>query len=230
MKVSKNIGAETRDKLLPNGWSVPVKQSILEMKSSEPGICLVSTADAKNIAKELKGDHALAVLSPSNITGVGEEVNVLVEDPSGRWQTRRRFMLQLGTSPVVYMEGKPRKSVIADSVKVVLTYAKHHTDGETLESAVKNAQELTKKLLKLLAKVDLLDVHPPTRIAGATSALQVIVFLPVSASTAVLRASGLDGIFVRQLIENDRDRAIYKAVPMPVDATLATCIGQAAFL
>ena len=175
-------------------------------------------------------DHALAVLSPSNITGVGEEVHVLVEDPSGRWQTRRRFMLQLGTSPVAYMEGKPRKSVIADSVNVVLTYAKHHTDGEAWESAVKNAQELTKKWLKLRAKVDFLDVQQPTRIAGATSALQVIVFLPVSASTAVLRASGLDEIFVRQFIENDRDRAIYKAVPMPVDVKLATCIGQAALL
>ena len=139
-------------------------------------------------------------------------------------------MLQLGTSAVVYMERKLRKSVIADSVKVVLTYAKHHTDGATLESAVKNAQGLTKKLLKLRAKVDFLDMRPPTRIAGATSALQVVVFLQVSVSTAILRASGLDGIFVRQFIENDRDRAIYRTVPMPVDATLATCIGQAAFL
>ena len=87
MKVSNSIGAETRYKLLLIG------------------ICLVSTAEAKKIAKELKGDHALAVLSPSNITGVGEEVHVLVEDPSGRWQTRRRFMLQLGTNPLYTWRG-----------------------------------------------------------------------------------------------------------------------------
>ena len=31
-------------------------------------------------------------------------------------------------------------------------------------------------------------------------------------------------------MENDQDRAIYRTVPMPVDATLATCIGQAQFL
>ena len=71
-------------------------------------------------------------------------------------------MLQLGTSPVIYMEGKPWKSVISDSVKVVLTYAKHHTDSEAWESAVKNAQKLTKKWLELRAKVDFLDVRPPT--------------------------------------------------------------------
>ena len=77
------------------------------------------------------------------------------------------------------------------------------------------------------AKANFLDVRPPTRIAGARDGLQVIVFLPVSACIQILRASGLDGIFVRQFIENDKDRQIYKAVPMPVGATLATCIGQA---
>ena len=84
-------------------------------------------------------------------------------------------------------------------------------------------------LKTLIAKVDFLDVRPPTRIAGATTALQVIVFLKVSACTCVLRASGLDCIFVRQFVESDQDRAIYKALLMPVGATSAACIGQAQF-
>ena len=46
-------------------------------------VCLVSTAEGKKLVNELKGDHALAILVPMNVTGAGEEVHVLVEDPSG---------------------------------------------------------------------------------------------------------------------------------------------------
>ena len=107
--------------------------------STAPGICLVSTSEARKVVKEFKGDKPLAILVPSNITGAGEEVHVLVEDPSGRWQARRRFMLQLGSRPVSDMEGKPRKPVVAGSIKVVLTYAKRHTDAEAWLYVLKNA-------------------------------------------------------------------------------------------
>ena len=128
------------------------------------------------------------------------------------------------------MEGKLKKSIISDSVKVVLTCAKRHTEADAWAHVSKNAQALTKQWLKLRAKVDFLDVRPPTRIAGATDALQVLVFVPASAWIPILRASGLDGIFVRQFIESDQDRALYRAVPMPMDATLTTSLGQAQFL
>ena len=62
----------------------------------------------------------------------------LVEDPTGHWQTRRRFMIQSGVGFVTYREGKPKKFVVGDSVKVVLSFAKHHADGERLASAVKH--------------------------------------------------------------------------------------------
>ena len=77
---------------------------------------MVSTSAARKVVKELKGEHALAIVVPSDATGSGEEVHMLVEDPSGRWQTRRRFMIQLGSIPVTYMQGKPRKAVVADSM------------------------------------------------------------------------------------------------------------------
>ena len=230
VKVSKMPSAELKDKLVANGWSVPIKQSPSDMRSSEPGICLVSTSDGRKLVKELKGDHPLAILVPTNITNTGEEVHVLVEDPTGRWQTRRRFMIQLGIGCVSYMEGKPKKSFRADSVKVVLSLAKRHTNAETWGHAVKNAQELTKQWLKLRAQVEFLDVRPPTRIAGANDGLQVVVFVPASAWIQILRASGLDGIFVRQFMETDQDRSVYRAVPMPVEATLGTSLGQAKFL
>ena len=113
-------------------------------------------------------------------------------------------MLQLGSTSVLYMEGTPRKSVVADSAEVVLTYAKRRTDAEAWESVPKNAQEVTKNWLKLLANVEFLDVRPPTRIAGVNDGLQMNVFAPVSAITKLLRSNGLDGIFVRQFIESDK--------------------------
>ena len=140
VKSAKSSGSEIRDKLLQNGWSVPIKSSVTEMSSSTPGICLVSNVEARKIVKELKGEHALAILSPSNITGSAEEVHVLVEDPSTRWQTRRRFLIQLGSTPVTYMEGKPKKSFVADSVKVVLNCTKQHTDADAWAHASRNAK------------------------------------------------------------------------------------------
>ena len=141
VKPSKSSNVDGKDKSLANGWSVPIINSVAEMSSTSPGICLTSTAEGKQLVKDLKSELALAILVPSNITGSGEEVHVLVEDPSGRWQTRRRFMIQLGTSPVTYMEGKPKKAIVSDSVKVILTYGKQHTDPEAWAHVSRNAQE-----------------------------------------------------------------------------------------
>ena len=163
----------------------------------EPGICLATTAEARKLVNELNGEHPLAILVPANITGTGEEIHVLVEDPTGRWQTRRRFMIQLGIWFVTYMEFTRKKSVVGDTVKVILSFAKYHTDAKTWARAVKNAQEFTRKWLTLRATVEFLDVRPPTRVAGAKGKLQVVVFVPRTAWISILRASGLEGIFVR---------------------------------
>ena len=124
----------------------------------------------------------------------------------------------------------PQKSFKADSVKIVLSYAKQHTDAEAWSCASTNAQTLSKQWLKLRAKVDFLDVRPPTRFAGAPDVLQVIIFLPASSCVQVLRASGIDGVFNRPFIENDQDRSIYRVVPMPMDATLQVSIRKAQFI
>ena len=91
------------------------------------------------------------MLFPARISGTGEEVHAVVNDPTGRWQTRRRFMIQLRVN------------------------------------------------------VEFLDVRPPTRIVGTREGLQVVVFAPRAAWIQIFRASGLDGIFVRQFIESDHD-------------------------
>ena len=87
-----------------------------------------------------------------------------------------------------------------------------------------------RRVVNVTSEIDFLDVRQPTRIAGSTDGLQVIVFVSVSAWIPILRASGVDCIFVGQFIESDQDRSIYRAVPMPTDATLTKCLGQAQFL
>ena len=109
IKRKQEVVQNTKDKLIPGGWSVPVKNCLSELSSSEAGVCLVTASEARRAITELKGEKPLAILSPSNIDGRGMEIHVLVEDPSGRWQTRRRFLLQLGVGEVNYMDGAPKK-------------------------------------------------------------------------------------------------------------------------
>ena len=73
IKSAKSTGSETRDKLLPNGWSVPIKNTITEMSSSAPGLCLVSNVKARKLVKELKGEHALAILAPRTSLDQGKK-------------------------------------------------------------------------------------------------------------------------------------------------------------
>ena len=227
---ASDASVHSKEKLLDNGWSVPIKQSVSELSASEPGVCLATTSEARKAVKDLKSDKALAVLSPSNIDGQGSEVHVLVEDPAGRWQTRRRFLIQLGAGKVTYMDGKPKKEFTPDSLKVVLSFAKEHTEPETWQCVTTNHCESTNKWLELRAKIPFLDVGHPTRPAGATEMLQVVLFMPVASLVAALRANGTDGVFVRPFIENEQDKLLYRIAPLPVDVSLPAAIRQAAFI
>ena len=62
----------TKDKLLEDGWSVPVKASIADLDAAEPGVCLVSTAEARKAITELFSLHPLAILSPVNVDAKGQ--------------------------------------------------------------------------------------------------------------------------------------------------------------
>ena len=86
------------------------------------------------------------------------------------------------------------------------------------------------KWLELQAKVPFLDVQQPTRVAGATEQLQVVVFLAASSLTLALRASGTDGVFVRPFFENDHDKFVYRSVPLSREAFLDTAIRQESFI
>ena len=138
-----------KDKLFSDGWSVPVVRSIADLNVSEPGVCLVSSSEARKAIKELKGLHPLAILSPANIDNRGEKLHVLMEYGSGRCVVRRHFLLQLGFGDVTYMDGKPKKHLKPDSVKVVVSFAKNHTESEAWAYASKHPREAIRKLLEL---------------------------------------------------------------------------------
>ena len=143
MKSSNTKTTQSKDKLLGPDWSVPVFSSISELKVGEPGVCMASVSETKKAIAELKGEKALAVVCPANIDSKGEELHVLIEDPSGRWQTRRRFLFQLGSGHVTYMDDKSKNSFTHYIVKVVLRYAKQHT-GQKRGAVLSNATKKVK--------------------------------------------------------------------------------------
>ena len=119
-----------KDKLFSDGWSVPVVRSVADLNVSKPGVCLVSSSEARKAINKLKGLQPLAILFQANICNRGEELHVFTEDGSGRCVVRRRFVLQLGFGDVTYMDGKPKKQFKLDSVKVDASFAKNHTESE----------------------------------------------------------------------------------------------------
>ena len=143
-RVTASVSA-VKDKLVSDGWSVPVVDSIANLNISEPSVCLVSSAEARKAVKEVKGVQALAILAPVNIDNRGQELHVLMEDASGRVVVRRRFLLQLGDGEVTYMDGKPKKQFKPDSTKVVISFSKSHTESEAWTYASKHPREAVKK-------------------------------------------------------------------------------------
>ena len=128
------------------------------------------------------------------------------------------------------MNRSAQKPFKPDSVKVVLSFGKQHTEPDAWCHALTNAQALTKQWLHMRSKVEFLDVRQPTRLAGVPDMLQVIVTLPISSWTQILRSSGLDGVFVRPFVESDQDKLAYRDVPLPAGTTLSAAIRQAQFL
>ena len=125
--------------------------------------------------------------------------------------------------------GNRTKKFKPDSVKVVVSVSKHHAAADIWGFVSKHPREAIKKWLEVRAKISFLDISNPTRPAGATDSLQSIVYLSAVSLFTALRASGIDGVCVRPFIENDQDRLIYRAAPLPIDTSLESGVRKAAF-
>ena len=110
----------------------------------------------------------------------------------------------------------------------MVSVSKHHAATYGVLRASTLAR-LSKSGWRSAPKFHFLDISNPTRPAGATDSLQSIVYLSAASLFTALRASGIDGVFVRTFIENDQDRLIYRAAPLPMDISLESAVHKAAF-
>ena len=62
---------------------------------------------------------------------------------------RKRFMIQLGIMPVTYMEGKLKKKIVSDSVKVVLTCSKQHTDADVWGTRFEKCKRIDQAMVEV---------------------------------------------------------------------------------
>ena len=162
--------------------------------------------------------------------GVGTEIYILLEELCGYWNFVAISWCSWVQAMSITWFARTNKSLKIDYVKLVVSYAKPHIEAEAWECAAKHAQALLKQWLYLRATVEFLNVHSPTRFAGAPDVLKVMTCLPVSLCVYVFWAIGIDVIFNRPFIENDHDRLIYRVAPMPMDATLPVRFPKAKFL
>ena len=111
---------------------------ISEFRLGSSGVCLATSAETKQLRKELKADQPTAVLSPINIDGKGTEMYVSTTDKNRRAQTRVRYWFQLGPTQVVLQSSAPTKEPKSDSSKVVLTLQREHMEGAKWDYALKH--------------------------------------------------------------------------------------------
>ncbi len=74
--------------------------------------------------KETSSTLPLAILTTKNIQDKGVLMDVLVKDKDGRQQSRQRYLIQLGASPSVFSPELKKKTVVADTIKIVLTLSR----------------------------------------------------------------------------------------------------------
>ena len=218
------------EKLDPDGWSVPVRSSISELRMGTPGVCLASVDEAKRVMQELKADQPTAVLVPTNFNGAGVETSVFTTDKNGRAQTRVRYMFQLAQAPVVFRSSVPVVATKPDCTKIVLMLYRAHMENAKWEFASKNCQSAARLWMKERLNVEALDVRPPTRPSGDTESMQVIAYIPKISVEALLKSSSLDGVFTREFYESDVDRQRYKVVMLPQSSTIEAAQRQAAWM
>ena len=75
------------ESLASEGWSVPIRANVTELRTGTPGVCLVTAAETKQILKEMKADMPTAVLSLVDIDEEDEEILVFTIYKNGGAQT-----------------------------------------------------------------------------------------------------------------------------------------------
>ena len=129
---------------------------------------------------EMHSNRSLAVLAPINVNERSTDISVLVQDRNGCLQSRQR--------------SEPQGGCVKDggTKQIVLSLGKQSTDKQGWKRRHWH-RESARRWLQHRAGVEMLDVRPPTRIAGREE-LQVVAQIASSSYDGALRASGTDGV------------------------------------
>ena len=169
----KEKAAKSPVSLVPADWSVPALQSIVFLRSGEPGVCQASTAAGKQALKDLTSSAPLALVPPGRLCEASKELCVKATDSEGKVQVRQRFLTQIGTGEVVH-KGKQqagvaqtKTSVIPDTVRMVLTADSSHMTSQNWQTFNAKPQKTSRSwLLQGGGASEVVDVFPPTRVVG----------------------------------------------------------------
>ncbi len=153
---------------------------------------------------------------------------MVVKDRNGRLQSRQRFLIQLGSTPVTFASAAPRRAVTQDTATVVLSVSGESASPALWKAALQNPKSTAKEWLRLRAKVEAVDTRPPTR--DESGRLQVIATIPKGGRRQALAAAGIDGVWVRPFYVDGESRNEHRVIPLPEESSLASARRQAEWL
>ena len=125
--VGQSAPAVKKNVLIPDGFSssygkpIIAVGSVADLKVDVPTVCLASKSEGLSAQEEANTQISIALLAPVPLEKDAHIIHVLVKNATWQEQLRRRIMLQLGPSPLKYMDDAPKGcDVSADTEKIVL--------------------------------------------------------------------------------------------------------------
>ena len=153
---------------------------------------------------------------------------MLVQDRDGASQIRRRFLLQLcAEAQVAFKSDAPKGEVTVDTVRAVLTFEQEFAEKQAWTAALAKPKEAAHRWLTANASANAIDMQRPQQVNGA---IQVIVRVSKAKLSAILCASGKNGVFVRLFFDGPGDRDLHKVVPLDIGCNLQEACRKAAQL
>ena len=147
--------------LIQDGWSVPVLQTFEDFRMADTGVCLATRSEAEEAIHELRSGKVLAILIAQQVKDGSEEVEFDVKTAEGQSTVWKRYLVQLGTAPVMYKCSAARGGAVkADTVLAVVDFSKKHCHPDASTTALTRPKSATTHCVKK-KDVEPADMFPP---------------------------------------------------------------------
>ena len=230
----KHAKAQLQDVLHPEGWNVPVVKTPEDVKMGTGGVFLASPAVVRKELHNFVGAElpvaALCSIDLKIEDHPATKVPVPVQDRDGHAQSRDRFLYQLGRGDVTFDCKAPSRKLVTDSVQVVVTVRQQHVSKEIWDVVSGAPNSSTRKWLTSKASAEVVDTKPATTSDVGGPSIQVVAFVAKDCLLGVLKASGVDGVFVRPFVTKDSGPGDFKVVLLPPGIALEEARSKAKFL